>query len=787
MTIRPRSSLFALPIAALVVLWALPLILGDRTLFLRDTFNTHLEMKAAQAEALRDGRLPWIDPYRAGGQPLLANPNTVALYPDAWLLRGLPLLWHHNAHFWLHLLLAPFAMAALGRAFGLPPPAAWAAAACWTFCGWTFSLLNLYNLVAAAALTPALCAAAIHTVRGSRRAAAACGLLWGLLIVSGDPLTAALSLALALAAARLGGRSSSRRPALRSAALLGAGVSAGTLLALPQIVEFLRILPLSFRGHRGYGETLRSVASFDPRQTLEWLLPFAFGRPDVTGAGTFWGHAFYTDTPPLFFTLYPGILALALVVASGRPRGTWTNEGGHRWAWLAIGGGVFFALGRFNPVAAWLLSLGPSNALRYPIKLWLAVALGAALLAGFGYQRAFGENGRARRALLPLGFLGLVTAALWVFLSFAPEAATAILRSLMPRELPDAFVASERIRWAGLALLSTLTTGLLAATAWLTARRPNAGALLLTVHGATQLFFLAPVVPMDDAEPYRQNPELLVALPADGLSVHGDFDDLFGRASLQDGDYPEPHIRWWERRAFEEVYPFTGALWERRFDLNASPEGLDSFLSRSAQAAVAQAGSDVERIRLLASWGVDRLLLTREPEPAARALLRPVAERPGYGKTLRVWRIVDPAPEVFVARRVLRAPHMNAARAALGSATFDPQTTTVLPGEGGPEAFGTGGEVRVLEKSPTLLRAEIKAPDGGVLVWQRAHLPLFEAEVDGEPADIEVANLHRMAVEVPPGEHRVEVRLNRRPFYRALVGTGLGALGLLALLAYRKQ
>jgi hypothetical protein len=77
---------YVAPTLLLLLIVVFPLASGERTLFFRDVFNTHLEMKWFQAEALKQGYLPLVDPFRAGGQPHLGNPNTVALYPDNLLL-----------------------------------------------------------------------------------------------------------------------------------------------------------------------------------------------------------------------------------------------------------------------------------------------------------------------------------------------------------------------------------------------------------------------------------------------------------------------------------------------------------------------------------------------------------------------------------------------------------------------------------------------------------------------------------------------------------------------------
>ena len=174
---RPPRHLLshALPTLLLLLLAVWPLVRGSHTLYLRDAANTHLPARWTQAEALRDGRLPLLDPLRDGGQPALGNPNTVPLYPDNLLYLLAPTLWAFNAHFWLHLLLAPWAMYWLARVWGAGRRAAWAAGVCYALSGFFLSSLNLYNLVAGYALAPALVAAPLRLAESdaSRRRLAA--------------------------------------------------------------------------------------------------------------------------------------------------------------------------------------------------------------------------------------------------------------------------------------------------------------------------------------------------------------------------------------------------------------------------------------------------------------------------------------------------------------------------------------------------------------------------------------------------------------------------------------
>ncbi|MEM9407659.1 MAG: hypothetical protein AAGA81_16600, partial [Acidobacteriota bacterium] len=88
----------------------------------------------------------------------------------------------------------------------------------------------------------------------------------------------------------------------------------------------------------------------------------------------------------------------------------------------------------------------------------------------------------------------------------------------------------------------------------------------------------------------------------------------------------------------------------------------------------------------------------------------------------------------------------------------------------------------IVELSADRLVAETRGEGPNLLVWQRSHLPLFRAEIDGEPVPVDVANLSRLALRVPAGEHRVRLEVDRGPFLRSLGVVPLGAVLLLALL-----
>ncbi|HVS01103.1 MAG TPA: hypothetical protein VMW27_31085 [Thermoanaerobaculia bacterium] len=837
------------PLLAVLVLAVLPVIRGLETFYLRDVLNAHLPMKWAQAEAMREGYFPLLDPYRAGGQPIAGNLNAVPFYPDNLLYFVASPIRALNAHFWIHLLLAPFVFYWMARTWGLRREAACAGAALYTLSGYFLSNLSFYNLIAGVALAPALVAACLRLARPDRPAwsAPAVAALWALLLVSGDPLMAFLAGLLAASAVlievftlnpeRGGGASPPGRgtegsgggqvggsfeaageideisgsaaeeppppdhprslptalpggeapPPLsrpkrvlvlwRSVLLPAAAALCGTLIALPQITEFLRILPISYRGQRGYADAIATLASWDPRQIFEWFLPMVFGRLDLLGKGGFWGGPYFTGIPPYYVSLYPGLLALALWAGSGRPRGrvAW-------WAWGSLLAGIFFSLGRFNPVAEWLFTRGGS--LRYPVKLWLPVAMGMALLGALGFEKLLVEDLARRRVRFVLLALAVGFAGLWAFLTLFPGPAEAWLRITIPKSFDAAFLRYERQRWAGLCLFSLAALAALGIAMRVLRRRPAlGGALLLAVYAVTQVLLLRPAFPTDAVQPYLVPPPALAYVPRGLIVFNPDLNHLFGRSTLRAGNFPQRTAAWMERRAFYELYWFTGPMWKRRFDLNVAPEGLDTYLARLAQGAIKASDNDA-RLRMLGAWGVGRLLLNKplEPQPARARL---ITSLPSFGKRLYIYEVTDRAPEVYLARRVFLAPHLNAAWKTLTHKAFDTRADAVIQGKGTPETAG-GGRARLLRNEPEALDIAVDAvpggPGGQLLVVQRAYHPIWKATVDGRPATVLPANLYRMAVRVPAGSHRVRLAVDRGPFHRALAGTALGVL-LLPVLA----
>lgn len=767
---RWRILALAAPPAILVLVQVLPLVAGARTLILRDVLNTHAALRVGLAEGLRQGELPLIDPLRSGGQALAGNANVLAFYPDNLLLLVGSQLWQLNMHFVLHWCLAFVATCWLGRAWGLGREGSVAAASVFALSGYWLSQMNFYNAVAPVALAPALWAALLETALPARRRRAllCTALAWGLMALGGDPIVALIALGsgLLLAFARHG-------RALPWARLVLA-LALGSLVAAPQIVETLRILPMSYRAVHGYAQSGGGVR--DPRAMLDLMIPLFFGRPDVGGI---WGKDLFGGHPPIYFTLAPGWIALALAAAAGAPR----RRAG-RWLAALAGLATLLTFSGGSPLPGWLTALPGGQLLRFPEKAFLVAALALALAAGHGFDRLIGGEGVRRLRSALLGALGLA-GALWMLFGVPALGGRAPFLRLFDELDAGRAWAEGHLRWAGLSMFGTVLVALGLTTLLAFRRRPwAAGALLLALHAVSQLAFLRPLLADDEADAYSRPPAVVGRLPPSAVLVQGAVTEVFGDddTSSLAGRFPDPHVRWMHRNVWSEMHSFAALAAGRRLEFSFSAEGLDTFVL----AAVSQGMKhfdDARRIAVLRATGVDRLLLTRRLDPPGAGGAREVESVPGMVRPIHVYEVPAPLPEVALAGNVVRAPHMNAALEAIWSSGFDPATTAVIPGTG-PPVVASGGVARLVRSEREYAEVEVDSASGGVLMLRRAHLPIWRATIDGVAAPTVIAQLTRLAVEVPPGRHRVIFSISRRPL-RIAGAVALASVAALILLAWR--
>ncbi len=748
---RRSMDLPVLAVLALVLLlWAwvcVPVVTGARTFFIRDVFTTHLPLKAFGAEQLREGRIPAFNPAWGLGQPFRGNPNALPFYPGNLAYLVLPFWSAFGLHYALHWLIALAAMGALARGLGMSRAAVLVAAITYAGSGWMVSALTFYNLLAVAAWWPLVLLGAVH---GGRRGIALGGIACGLALLGGEPVAAALGLVplLVMAISRLGWRRG-----FLTAMAIGA---VGFLIALPQVVALLRILPFTYRGSHGMSTEQATQFTLHPFRLIEMLVPFPYGRPTWLGRFGIWAPSI-VPVIPLFMSLYFGIVGFGLALAATRKRPA--------WAVLAACG---LALAIFAGHGGDLLVRLSFGLFRYPEKFLLWFALAVPLLAGWGLELVLVGGRLWARLAAAAGVLFVALAAGLRLLT--PTVVAGASRGLATR-------LDGTARTEALALLSTqfsawtvalLASGLaLAVAAWVMYRKPSWSGAALAALQILLLAQLAPLLVTDTTAPYRE--------PAPWAKRLGPGAAVLNSVMAFPPWAPEPSYKTpagtripLERATALDLDPAPGLLHGLTYPFAPDLEGLQSPLFSLMLFNLPRLNG-MQRLSWLRVLGLDGLVLFEDVDvPGLRLLDR--ATR--YGVESRLYQVENPAPEAWWPERVRVA---GSPPTALWVVSNIPNPVTdVVVNEG--VAHKPGGRVRLLVNEPDRIELEVES-DGGLAVVQRAYQPLFVAQSGGKRLRTVPVDLNLLGVEVPPGRHRVVIEVSSWPEWLA------AAVALLTLAA----
>jgi hypothetical protein len=147
-----------------------------------------------------------------------------------------------------------------------------------------------------------------------------------------------------------------------------------------------------------------------------------------------------------------------------------------------------------------------------------------------------------------------------------------------------------------------------------------------------------------------------------------------------------------------------------------------------------------------------------------------------------LFRVPDPIPRASVVHGVRVVAPDRALRAVLQD-DFDPRTTVVVEAERGGEALQRqpGSEPAAYrERNPQHVVVNVSTADGGILVVRNPYDRNWKASIDGKPSTVLPVDYVMQGVEVPAGEHTVELT-----YHDAAIGYGLivSAVAWAALLA----
>jgi hypothetical protein len=711
-------------LVAIVALWAwttLPWLLGDERLILRDVLYSHSQFKYFGAEQLKLGRIPAVNPTWSLGQPFAGNPNALPFYPGNLLYLLLPFQVAFHLHYALHWLLAFFAMRALARELGQSPPAALLAGLTWGGSGYVLTLLAFYNLLTVAAWAPV---AALGLARGGRRGIALAGVALGMMVLGGEPMTAALlgPAMLAVALTRHGARKGALTCLAASALALA--------VAAPQIVATLLVMPFTFRAAHGLEAVEAAWQSLAPARLLELLLPLPWGWPsDYTRFG-YWSKVVTLEVP-FIYSIHIGTVGGVLALLAVRRRRT--------WAALAGAALLFAMFAGTNPELLLRATLG---IFRYPQKAAVLFTFAAALLAGWGLEAALGSR-RVARGLAAAGALLLALAGgFWLLRGPLAEAMRVHLAD--GGKAPLAY--TQAVLWTiGLAVAGVLV----AATGWAIGRRRPVLIVALQLLGLLQL---RPILVTDSAAAYHEPPpafarmnEPLTLLPVPHNEPGWEDRLLYPLEALNPRS--QARVSWFQ------LEPAFGVPLGISYPLAPDVEGLNSplhvFLMRNLQL-----GTWAGRVRWLSRLGVQWVIRYDMEEVEG---LERVARFEQFGVPVVLLRVPDPAPPLRWPEKLLWTDNPIWAFVVAANGDIPPQDALVSRRI----AHEPGGRLELLEREPDRWVFDVDS-HGGLAILQTSWHPLWKARLeDGTELATQAAEITLMGVEIPPGRHRVTVEVPR--------------------------
>jgi hypothetical protein len=768
LTRKDLPWLLALALLA-VPLFHGPLLAGE-VLYRRDLNMLWVPQMESFVRAVAEGSLPLWDPYRAFGQPLLADPRAQIAYPPTWLNLVMRPGTYLTAYVVGHVVLAAVGVYRWLRLRGAAAMAAATGAAAWEASGPLLSHGNFGHMLAAAAWMPWMFAEVDRALETpGRRSVVRVALVTAAQLLAGSPdvtMITGLGL-LALAGPRLvrpGGVA--RLGRLAAAAVLAAAI--GALQWLPM----LEVVRHGVRSTMGVAE--RTLQSVSPPRLAEAVVPIWWNSLRLNAATL---AAVLDGVEPFMLSIYLGgpVLALALY-------GAW--RGSRPLAPLMAAAGLIgtlFSLGPHTPFHAAIIALTPLRLVRYPSKAMLLTSLAVAILAGLGLDAL---RSRRRDAVAPFAVLLAVCSCARILVGRVEWWGPRLLAPAAGGEWARAVASNVAAIDVTLALLA-----LAAAAVWFVPK-PWALAVLATASVADLVWRHHDLNPSAPAALFRVRPEAVDRVPGGRAARIYSYDYGLATASQQArGPVPSPYVlarapEGWPRPAamvlgvHEALTPPTAARWGLFGSYDLDTVGFFT----PAQTRLVELLRDVEdspaHLRLLQVGGVDAVLALR---PARWwADLVPVAEVAGYFREpIRIFAVPDPRPRAYVVSGVRAIADDDEAVRTLVDAGFDPAREVVLAsGASAAVQEGFEGEARIVEQRMSRVAIEATASGPGVLVLLDASDPGWRATVDGLDVPVQRANAVFRAVPLGTGAHHVV--FSYRPV-SVEAGAVLSLLGLAAV------
>lgn len=697
------------------------------------------------AANIASGTIPFWNPYTFNGMPFMADLQNGLFYPGnqlMYLLSGGNLsAWLAQFFIILHYLVALLGMWKLARGFGLGQ---WGSAL--AAIGYAFSALMVthamhHNMIYHEAWFPLI----VHffhrgiTQRSLFHSLAA-GLLLGIMLLGGHPQMAlyvvfflfCLTIFLFVREMRAGEERATGRSIAGGALVAALPVVIGAGLFAIQLLPGMELAGLSERAAFTYEQTLEGALGMGQLITL--IVPKFFGvaGPAAAADMQFW----YRPQPHYFWetAIYIGVVTLILAAI-----GLASNRlGALRWFLAGMGVfGLLYALGDSFFVHPIIGRLPLFSTFRIPTRMTLYLTLGGALLAGAGLDRLLrgGEDAdRLRRIVLAAGGVVVLIGLLAVSGAL-----------LAPFDAPPG--VGEHTASTGIAAL--LIGAAVTAVVWgrLRGNVPGAAAGGLVVLLAVIDMFVfgmglndSPVNPQ--TEIYDRNDAQFAAFKSDPPGK------LF-RVKMREGGF---------MLMPRNQGPYSGIMLY---------EGYNALLLQRRVPPVTPQDRAFDLLDIQYDVSID------PGTQAAGLVQRPTA--------------LPHARMVYDAKVVDSAGAYN----LLKNGQVDLASTVVLEKDPGITLDATGrGTATVTHYDAADITVDVRTDKPGILVLSEIWYPAWKAYVDGNPAELLIADYSLRGIAVPAGTHTVELRFESGAFATGLwitLVTLVAAVGGLIFVRMRRR
>ncbi|MBI5427128.1 MAG: YfhO family protein [Nitrospinae bacterium] len=792
-----KDLLAATALAVLLAGFFSPILLEGKTVFYRDFTGLVYPVKFFIAQWYKAGVLPFWNPMAFNGEPLLAQMVPGVLYPLnlVFFLGGFTAAF--NWFYVIQYAILAFSTYGLLRYFKISPLSSLCASVSAVVSGFFLSLSGVNTTFFSAVWFPAtfLCAQKYLVDRK----------VWffplsavslAFQTLGGSPEACVFTVLVLFAHAVYFAPEEGRwRETLRRTVLLTAHVLAALGLAAPQLLPTYALVKESLRS-AGFDFADHAVWSLQPQALTSLVLPEDLGR--------FLEREHVEKVH--FHSIYVGLFAAFFMGA-----GILFYRKKEIRFWLAMfGAGIFFALGKYNPLYKYFYDWVPIfQKFRYPEKFYLISAFSQIFLLGFGMDALVNSDREKALRLRPF----------FVLLSIVAGAV-----------LSAGLWQADKHPAPSLAFLAAFGAGYFLYRSG-KMRAGGVKALLLALVLADLLSRSAGVLPLIDKSFYDDPPPTAreIGLDKDHFRVYtgkvrGNPEEIAFPAGI--------NVRQRQLVFKQRLLPYRGMIYGISYPNGMLGNALQ-LNDPSLWAEVFEKSPPEKRLRILKRGNVRYWIDGDAPPETAEGNPSIIAEPP--------LRILDDAlPRAFLVpnARLGKDPHLLN---TYYDETFDPRAEVLLSekpgdksplaplyqrGDGGilqqgrelsasapasvpldpmpppagaeaevappckggrgdlpPGACSPVGEARIELYSPNRVVVRTRQNSDGFLVLLDAYFPGWTATVDGKPERILRANHFYRAVKLGPGEHAVEFSYVPPGFREGLAVSGVTVVVLLVSVA----